>query len=145
MTSDRVYHMDDCVLELPGGFVDRTLNVLEWPLESGDTVVLVVQREPLAEVLSFDQYIARETRSYPSQFAAFHEDGVERASVGDGIDVHHVKFRWKREQDVLYHHQAFVDAGTKVLVLTATGKASHRDDVDAAIERALGKLKFRED
>jgi len=145
MTSDRVYHTDDCVLHLPEGFVDKTLNVLEWSLESGDTVVLVVQREGLTEALSFDQYIARETRAYPSQFAAFHEDGVERASLGDGIDVHHLKFRWKREQDVLYHHQAFVDAGKRVLVLTATSKASHRGEVDGVIERALGELKFRED
>lgn len=144
MSSDRVYHMDDCVLSLPEGFVDRSINVLEWPLPSGDTVVLVVQRERLSKDLGFDGYIAQETKSYPSQFEAFHDEGEERASLEYDVAVHHLKFRWKRDRDVLYNHQAFVDAGEAVIVLTVTGKASHKGEADSVIERSLEKLKFRE-
>jgi hypothetical protein len=45
--SARTYYMDDASIVVPSGYRDRTAHVLEWVLDDGDKISLIVQREPL--------------------------------------------------------------------------------------------------
>jgi hypothetical protein len=142
--SERIFHMDDCVVTLPPGFVDRTINVLEWQAPGGEPVVLAVQRERLLTDLAFDDYVDLETKGYPSKFGGFKQERDDSQELPSGIQVRRKSFRWKRERDVVYNHQAFVHAGESVIVFTASAKAQDRDEVDRLIDDALGTIKFRE-
>jgi hypothetical protein len=145
--SDHTYYMDDCTLAVPAGFVDRTMNALEWPLEGGDRLGLVVQRERLppdpADPAALDRYVAAQVKAYPAQFAGFHLERDEAADSDSAYDLRRKTFRWRHEQGVLYHHQIFVRVGASVLVLTATAKARHREAVDRLVDEALAGLRAR--
>jgi hypothetical protein len=153
--SAHLYYADDCTLTVPAGFRDRTTNLLEWKTPEGDSIALAIQREPLparppeealppAAVLQ--QYVDEQTRTYPTQFAGFRLERDEvAAGDGGGFEMRRKAFRWKNGEDVLYHHQAFVIIGERILVLTAAAKARHRNAVDHLVEEALNDLRVRGD
>jgi hypothetical protein len=163
--SVRIYYMDDATLTVPAGYRDHTTHVLEWALEGGDKIALVIQRDRLpkagqearspgghshahaagedeAHAGAFARYVAGQTRGYPAQFAGFH---LERDEVLDGasFEMRCKVFRWRHEQDVLYHNQVFLLLGPDVLVLTGSSKALHRDAVDRLVDEALAGLRAR--
>lgn len=153
--SAHLYYADDCTLTVPAGFRDRTTNLLEWKTPEGDSIALAIQRDPLPappteEALppaaALEQYVADQTRSYPTQFAGFRleRDEVTAGDAG-GFEMRRKAFRWKNGEDVLYHHQAFVIVGEKILVLTSAAKARHRAAVDHLVENALNDLRVRGD
>ncbi len=144
MSGDRIYHMDDAVLELPPGFIDRSVHVLEWRTPDGEAVVLVTQREPLPGTRPLADYVAQETKDYATRFEGYRAEEPPRDGAETALEALHRTFRWKRNEDVLYNHQVFVAAPPVVLVMTVTGKAAHREDVDRLVGRALADLKFRE-
>jgi hypothetical protein len=177
--SARTYYMDDASIALPGGFIDRSSNILEWPLAGGDKLALVVQRERLppggvvpaaaphshshgphgseeraphavaggdggaSDGHAFDRYVADQTRVYPTQFSGFTLERDEAAVGGAAFEMRRKVFRWRYEQDVLYHNQVFVLLGSDVLVMTGSAKARHRDAVDEVVDGAVAALRMR--
>jgi len=143
------YCMDDCTIHVPSGFRDRTNHVLEWKTPEGDAVALVLQRdapgEPPAGAPSIDlpRYVADQTRDYPIRFAGFHLERDEASDHGSGFPMCRKAFRWRKEQDVLYHHQAFVQVGDGFVVITAAAKAAHRESVDALLDDVLESFAAR--
>lgn len=150
--STRRFYMDDCTIPLPAGFRDRTVHVLEWQMEDGESIALVVQREALpassdgeeAPEAAFARFVEGEVRDYPSQFDGFHRERDETA-VGSGFEMRRIAFRWRKEREVLYHHQAFVLVGEGAVLFTGSSKALHRDAVDRLLEEALAGLRVRGD
>jgi hypothetical protein len=132
--------MDECAVTLPAGFRDRTMHILEWKTEEGDSVVLMVQRddEPPRGGRTFEDYVAEQTREYPARFAGFklERDEVATGETG-GVEMIRKTFRSTKDGDVLYHHQAFVHIGPTLLVFTGAAKARHRDYVDRVLDEAL--------
>ncbi len=143
MTTSRTYHMDDCVISLPAGYKDRSVNVLEWKTPSGDSVALTVQREPLGEA-QLEEYVVRETKEMPQTYRGFHVERDEAATLADAMAVWHKAFRWNKQTDVIYNHMAFVVAGPLVIIFVATAKARHREDADRVIDEAIQNLRIRE-
>jgi hypothetical protein len=147
--------MDDFTMEVPEGFRDRAVHLLEWRLDDGDSVALLAQREDLPHLGPddttppsdlFARYVAEATKDYPIQFAGFREESSEVSASGDrSLEMRRKAFRWKKDQDVLYHHQAFVLAGRKVLLLTCAGKARRREAVDEILDAALNGIRVRAD
>jgi hypothetical protein len=143
--------MDDCTITVPPGFRDRTLNALEWTLDGDDRVGLVVQREQLLHPDGEDaprpgaleRFVADQTRDYPTRFAGFHLDNEDVAASDVGLEMRRKAFRWRHEQEVLYHHQAFVLAGFTVIVFTCSAKARHREAVDRMLHEVLAELRVR--
>src|SRR5262249_38867503 len=154
------------------GFRDRSAHVLEWMLEDGEKLVLVVQREPLPPDgvpaippahpdhaghshgaasspqasgggSLFDRYVAAQTKVYPSQFSGYRLERDEVATGESPFEMRRKVFRWRHEQDVLYHHQVFVLVGDDVLGLTGSAKARNRDAVDRLVVEALAGLRVR--
>lgn len=138
------YHMNDCVLALPRGFADRSLNMLEWQLESGDTVALVVQRDMVGSSTDFDDFVEEETRGYSSQFLGYHLERDDAETPQAGLDLRRKTFRFTRDGDVIYSHQIFILDRPRLLVLTASARARHRRDVDQIVDDALVGLRFRD-
>jgi hypothetical protein len=146
----RTYYMDDATIAVPPGFVDRSVNVLEWPLEGGGKIMLVVQRERLPGSAGGDlpqgalsRYASAQTKDYPAQFAGFSLERDEVTSDGSGLEMRRMAFRWRREQEVLYHQQVFILAGADVLLVTASSNAEHREAVDRLTEDVITALRIR--
>jgi hypothetical protein len=145
------YLADDCSLPVPPGFRDRTTHVLEWKTPEGDSVVLVLHREMIPEdplpgdpqPFDLDRFVADQVKEYPSKFAGYREERDEVASADAGFRMRRKAFRWKSENDVLYHHQVFVLTGDRVIVLTAAAKAKHRAAVDEVLSTALADFRAR--
>lgn len=149
MTS-HTYYMDDASMAVPTGFIDRTAHLLEWSVDGGGKVALVVNREELPKVTAseapagaFDRYVTSQTKVYPSQFAGFHLERDEATAADSSFDMRRKVFRWRHEQDVIYHNQVFVLVGPDVLVFTASAKAADRDVVDRVLDGALASLRVR--
>jgi hypothetical protein len=144
-----IYLMDDCTIHVPPGFRDRTSHQLEWKTREGDTIALVIQREPpsvgAAEAPAIDlpRYVAAQTRDYPARFAGFHLERDETRDHDSGFPMCRKAFRWRKDQDVLYHHQAFVLVGDTIVILTAAAKAAHREPVDTLLDDALQSFAAR--
>jgi len=140
------YLMDDCTIHVPSGFRDRTQHTLEWQTGEGDAIALVIQREPVPGApAAFDlqRYTAAQTRDYPRSFAGFHLERDETRGDDGGFPMCRKAFRWHKDQDVLYHHQAFILLGDTLVVLTAAAKAAHRELVDALLDDALQSFAAR--
>jgi hypothetical protein len=141
----RVYHFDEGVISIPRGFVDRSTQTLEWPVDNSSSLTLVVQRQRLAWG-SFDDLVDRETREYPARYLGFKAEETEYPDpFGGSMPIRHVAFRWKAELDVLYNHQAFVYSAPLVLVFIVSAKALHRERADQLMKEALSGLRFREE
>lgn len=140
------YHMDDCVIAIPAGSKDSSMNMLEWELEGGQRMSLVVQRGGPLGAVTPEEFVESETKAYPTAFEGYR---VEREAFEDGpwsgVVFHHKVFRWKKDADVFFNHQVFVFDGGKVILFTASARARHRDDVERLIETVLGELRFREE
>jgi hypothetical protein len=151
--SMRTYYMDDCTIPIPSGFQDGTVNTLEWSMEGGDRIALLVQRDRLPRATpdddtgtdALDRYVDRQTRGYPARFTGFHLERDDAAISEGGLAMRRKVFRWRHEQGVLYHHQIFVAVGDTVVVLTGSAKARHREAVDGLIGEAIGGLRIREE
>jgi hypothetical protein len=151
----RVYYMDDFTIDVPEGFRDRAVHLLEWRTDKGDPIALVAQRDDLPSLgpddatppsVLFARYVSQATKDYPIQLAGYREEHSEVSVPSEGsLEMRRVAFRWKKDQDVLYDHQAFVLAGRKVLLLTCTGKARDRDAVDLILNGALERVRVRAD
>lgn len=134
------FHIDEAVLEVPVGFIDRTINVLEWILEDGDRMVLVIERAP--SIASLDACVEEHVGSYPSRFAGYKLVEVHHAEV-DGMRVIELEIRSRTDAGVMHHHQAFVDLGGAALILSATAKFAFAAQCEALIDEALETLRLR--
>ncbi len=150
--SARMYCMDDCTIPVPAGFRDRTVNALEWDTEDGDKIGLVIQRQPLpsfaptgASGFALSAFVEAQTKDYPVQFAGFCLEREETAAADAPFEMQRKAFRWKHEQHVLYHHQAFVLIEARVVVLTGSGKARSRDAIDRLLDQVLADFQARGD
>jgi len=139
--SGYVYHMDEGVLTVPEGFVDATMHNFEWIGPEGRRA-LMVQRQLPGPDESFEALVARITKPYAKIFADYAEEPADDVDVG--MPAVSKRFRWRHESGVLYHHQVFVDVGRVVLAITASGKASVSDEVDAILQQAISGLRLRE-
>lgn len=151
--SAQQYYTDDCTIPVPAGFRDRSTNVLEWKTADGDSVALVIHRDELplhepedrASGALLDQYVTRETRGYATKFPGLHMERDDVTTADSGFHMRRKAFRWRNEKDVLYHNQAFVLAGERIIVFTAAAKARHREAVDFLMDDALANFRMRGD
>jgi hypothetical protein len=140
--SDYTLHLDELVLEVPKGFQDRSVQVLEWPIPGGERIALVIQREPLAEEDAFEGYVARTTADYPKSLASYHAEDPQTFDLP--IPYVSKPCRWRHEDSVLYQHQVFLRLYDRSILVTASARAAHRDDVDELLRRCLAEPRIRE-
>lgn len=136
------YRVGDIGFDLPEGFEDRSVNIFEWPSEGG-RIGLVVQRESARRELDLSAYVAEQTRDYATRFDAFRLEAQDADEL-PLAQVRSKRFRFKREQEVFFTHQAFVHNEGTVFVFTGSGKASQREIVDDLVGNLIQSLHLRE-
>lgn len=136
-----VYHLDEGAIRLPPGFRDASVNVFEW-IEKTGPVALTIQREKREPDTRFEELFQKITAPYPKLFTAYAEE--DPMEIAMDVPVLSKRFRWRQERGVVYHHQAFLDVGPTVMLLTAAGQAAARDRVDEVLHEALSGLQLRE-
>ena len=139
-----LYLTADSAFAVPDGYVDRTVNMLEWTIEkTNDKLSLIAQREKVPPKTNLDAYVAKQTKNYDTVFEAYRvEETFEKER--SLAEASHLAFRFKREREVLYTHQAFVLINGQVLVFTVSAKAVHRARGDSVVEGLMNSLEFRE-
>lgn len=139
--SHYVYHFDEGVITLPEGFRDASVQLFEWTLPDG-RCTLTIQREARTGTSTFEELVAQVTETYPKQFPGFSEEDPMELALD--LPATSRRFRWRNEGGVSYHHQVFVDLESTLLLITCSGHARLRDDVDRVLHEALSGLRLRE-
>ncbi len=135
------YHLDEGAIQLPDGFHDASINVFEWTGNSG-RITLTMQREKYVENQTFEELVHRATSSYAKVFANYAEE--DPMEIAMDVPTLSKRFRWRQDTGVSYHHQVFLDLRPKVLVITVTGAAAGREQVDQILHDTLRSLQLRE-
>ncbi len=134
------FHIDEGALVLPDGAVDRSMNLLEWKID-GDPVQLTVQRDTHADRLSPAKLLAVTTSEYERRFPLFQSETAPALEIACDHAV--AAFTWKKDHQAVYQAQVFIELGSRVLVLTASGRAKHRDAIVALIQGAVESMTVR--
>lgn len=138
----RPFHMDDCEIQVPEGFKDRSVNLMEWQTEGGGNVILSISRDSLEG--DFRTYVDRETRDLPSRYRGFKVERDDVIELQGGFVAARKAFRWNKEADVVYNQLAFVDVRPLLLLVTITAKARDRELADQLFDDVLRKFRIRE-
>ena len=137
------YHMDDCVISVPEGFRDRAIHVLEWAAEDESPIVLIVQRDKLANK-TLEEYVEQDSRDYDTRFK---RHAPEELPEGPSLPTPCVQraFRWVRGEEVLYNRHVYLADAALVICMMTSGLARHRPRIDQIAGDAVESLCFRED
>lgn len=138
------YYVNEAVFEVPfDTFRDRSVTLLEAKLDGGGDLTVGIQRGEYAPGHGLERFVddhiekaGRTLRAY--QLVA----RVEREVAG--LRAVEVTCRWRNGKDLVHTRQAFVDLGKAWWLISTNGKVADRDAVDAANERVLSTLRFRE-
>lgn len=135
------FHVDEAALDVPAGFIDRSVNVLEWTIEGDERLVLVIERAPAVE--SLDACVESHVGSYPSRYAGYKLLEVHHAEV-DGMRVIELEIRSRTDAGVMHHHQAFIEMSWGALILSATTKFAFAAQCEALVDGVLDTLRVRD-
>lgn len=134
------FQMDDVAIALPDGATDRTTNILEWKID-GEPVQLTVQRDTHKARLPPSKLMAATTAEYERRFPLFRAEEPPPLQVE--LDHAVAAFTWKKDHQAIYQLQVFVELGTRVLVLTASGRTKHKDPIVALMQGAVESMTLR--
>ncbi|MDI3285333.1 DcrB-related protein [Polyangium sp. 15x6] len=135
------YYMDDVEVAVPAGYVDRTVHTLEWHTEDGGRVALVVQRDPDPSRPSVDQLFAIAMAEYGKRLPMLHVE--EPPTVDLAVPHRLAAIRWKKDQDVVYQVQLFVQLQDRNLIATFSARPSYREQIDAWVGEFCRSLMVR--
>ncbi|MBL8740840.1 MAG: DcrB-related protein [Myxococcales bacterium] len=134
------FHMDDVAIALPEGAIDMTTNFLEWKID-GDAVQLTIQRDTKPNRLSPAKLLHATRAEYERRFPLFQAETPPAMAIE--FDHAVAAFTWKKEHQAVYQVQAFVELGSRVMVLTATGRTKHRALIADLMQKATESLTIR--
>jgi len=135
-----VYHTDSAVFELPAGFVDRSVTVLEWPSSRGGRVALTMQREPAQGDEPLEVVVRQNLAKMARVLKGFKETGVH---VQAAPRLARVSFELKQESSRLVQHQLYVPTDDGLLVFGATARHEDRAECETLFDHVIRTLKFR--
>ena len=140
MTASHTYHMDEAVLDVPGGFEDRTTHALSW--RGGETNLgLIVMRRPAPNGL--DAAIDADVRDMRAKLKACVIDVDEPSDLGGG-PARLVAIRYVREGAPFFHRQLAACLDGRLLTLIVAGPAAQRDVLESILEEAASSFRFRD-
>lgn len=136
-----IYGMDDVEVAVPAGYVDRTVHTLEWQTEDGGRVALVVQRDLTPSRPSVDQLFAIAMAEYGKRLPMLHVE--EPPTVEMSVPHRMAAIRWKKDQDVVYQVQLFVQLEDRNLVVTFMARPSYREQINEWVGEFCRSLMVR--
>jgi hypothetical protein len=135
------YVMDEVEVAVPAGFVDSTVNTLEWQTEDGSRVSLVVHRDQNPERPSVDKLFAIAMAEYGKRLPMLHVEDPPEVSLQLPHRV--AALRWKKDQDVIYQVQLFVQLEDRNLVMTFSARSNYRPQIDTWVGEFCQSLQVR--
>jgi hypothetical protein len=148
--SKHVYYTDDCTMQVPVGFGDLTTHALQWTTPEDDAIALTIHRQQIplqpegGPPFDLHRWVIEQTQDYPRSFLGFRMEREEVASGDARLPMRRLAFRWNHEGDVVYHHQVFVLAHDRIIMLIGSAKARHREAIDALVDGAVADFRIRE-
>ncbi|NUQ77659.1 MAG: DcrB-related protein [Polyangiaceae bacterium] len=136
-----MYHMDDVVASVPDGFVDGSVHTLTWEADDGSKVGVVVQRDPSAFRPSVDELFTTAMAEYAKRLPMLQIEEAPELELSAPYRA--ASIRWKREGDVVYQVQLFVQLSDRNLIASFTGRARYREAIDELAREFCGSLTVR--
>lgn len=135
-----LYMTQEAGLELPAGWIDASINLLEYARPGGPIRVGVSRTERGAKDLSacVEDRLTEQRRKLPF----FELEGKSARTVA-GQPAIEVLARHEEASQRTYHRSLSLVIGKRFLVLIASGPEAHRAEIDAIFERAASTLALR--
>ncbi|HZO15176.1 MAG TPA: DcrB-related protein [Polyangiaceae bacterium] len=135
------YHIDEGLLEVPGRWEDRSVQVFVEPQpETGHPTSIVVTREPLNVPLA--RYGEETLRTLSQTLPRFSLLEKKRCTLPplSGLTL---AFQWTREGVRVEQRQVIVDYYGKALTFTSTAPLEHAAQAKDTLQRFVDAVKFR--
>lgn len=133
--------MNEGSIEVPPGFVDRSVHILEWA-DGDKKQTMLVQREPLPEGSTLVDFIDASLAEYARGMQHFALN-TRRMIIGTRYQTELVSFRWLAEGGLVAQAQTFAIVDGAVLIQTITTAPAERPRGEELVERAARSLKPR--
>ena len=139
MSEQYPYHFNEGVMAVPSGFVDETTHALRYGA-GDDAILLTVQRRPRTATL--EEFVHADLESTLDALGGGH---VEDSQQLDGsFELWRARLRHVVDRKVIFLCQVFVTADDVVLVISSTGRAGRRDEIDRLATEAATSIRLRD-
>lgn len=143
MSEREVFHVQEGSFEVPAGFADRSVEVLEWEEPAGERFSLSVARQARAEGKSLREIVEAQIRELEESMGPSEILGVAEGEAS-GVPVIEVRHRWVHEDGVVHNHHAFVGLPARLLVFTLATRPRNAARAAEIIEGLLETFEPRE-
>ncbi len=132
--------MNEAAFDLPQGFVDRTVTVLEAATEDGEGVSIIVERSPLPRGQSLQQATKERlltARKDVRGFSILYERDCEVART-KAIDV---GTKWRDDDGIVYTRSIHLALGDMLLIIAGEAGFEDRETCDRVLDHVAGSLR----
>lgn len=133
--------MNEGSVDVPAGFVDRTVHILEWA-DGEQKQTMLVQREPLPEGMALADFVTQALADLATGMQHF-TLGSRRILIGTRFPTEIASFRWLGQGGPVAQAQTFTLMEGVVLIQTMTTAPVDRSRGEELVERAARSLKPR--
>jgi hypothetical protein len=137
------YNIYEGVFDLPGAWSDQSVNVLSRTAGDGSRVGVVITRFAPPDGQTLEAYADQQLAQH-SQTLRGYELLARRSSHVGKLPAVEVKIRWIDDRDAMFHHIAYVSYFGRLLIFTASSRASAQQDCERLVTQILESAKFRE-
>ncbi|MBL9026638.1 MAG: DcrB-related protein [Myxococcales bacterium] len=135
------YHADEFAISIPAAFVDKSVTLLEWPLEDGP-VAVVVRRKKIAEDGEFARTVEAYFRELKAKLQSFREEAPISFECSSPYAA--LACRYREEQHVLYQIHVAINLGTTMLFFIWNGQAAQKSAVEELARSVMSSFLYRE-
>lgn len=139
-----VYYTNDAAFELPDTeCTDVTLTHLETRTESGESLTLLVERNPYPEGFTLRQVVDNhvgEAMKHLRRYSVLFQQEREIA----GLPAIEVGVRWRNDDGDVYTRHAHIEVSGTWLMIAGEAMLPERAACDALMEEVLSTFRLRE-
>jgi hypothetical protein len=128
-------------VELPQGWLDRSISVFQSPTFADTRLGVTATREPLKGTL--EAFVENDLTVLGRQLNRFEIIAQGPVAVGSAAGIE-AKVSWDHESGSIYQHFIYLRARGRCLKLTVTGVKSLQKECEAVAERLLRTARIRE-
>lgn len=135
-----MYRINEGTIDLPTNWHDRTINVVA-STTTGAGASLTITRDDIPWGMSFPEYIEDQARQAAQALKKF--EVIDRKEMQiNGAPAYELESRWVAKQGPIHQIITSIQAGQKVLILTASVPGQMSDSQKAEMRRIVATLKL---
>jgi len=132
---------DELVLTVPEGAVDKSANLLEWTVD-GDVLQLTILRDGSPKRRSPAELLAASSQEQERRFALYKPEPAPELDLAFSHAIS--ACTWKRDQHAVLQVQAFIELGSRLVIVTVTGRTRQRELILDLAQKALESVTPRQ-